>query len=131
MYDIAHYGLDKRCIITGSVPDPANYFNIFDVFLMTSREDPFPLVCIENAYLKKPIICFEGVVGSTDFISEATGAVVKYADVDSLVEAVQHLLKNEDERIKKGDVIFNLVSSEYRLDKLASKVKTLIERVVK
>lgn len=130
LHDIKHLGLENKVVITGLVTNPGDYFNVLDLFLMTSREDPFPLVCIEAGYLKKPVICFEGVVGSTDFVTEETGGVVPYADIDHMAEKTQSILDNEHLRFQKGNSIFTHVSRDYNLDKLAQKCLNLIQEVI-
>jgi glycosyltransferase involved in cell wall biosynthesis len=49
--DIVHF--------SGSRHDATDYFCAFDVFALVSREDSFPLVCLEVASLGTPILCFD------------------------------------------------------------------------
>ncbi len=65
--EIERLGL-SRVIITGSQKEPGSYFANMDVFALTSREDPFPLVCLEAASLSKPVICFAGAGGIPEFV---------------------------------------------------------------
>ena len=45
-------------------PKPMEHFAGFDIFAMTSWEDPCPLVVLENMGLAKPVVCFAGGAGS-------------------------------------------------------------------
>ena len=65
MYDIDRLKL-KNITITGEVNNPLDYMASANVFVLTSREDPFPLVCLESASLGKPIICFNQAGGMPD-----------------------------------------------------------------
>ena len=92
------------------------YFNDFDVFLMTSREDPFPLVCIEVGMLGIPIICFDGATGSQEIINQGGGVVVPYLDTDAMAKQIQtyfldrNLLKDHGE---KNKALFSKLSPEH------------------
>ncbi|NJL53052.1 MAG: glycosyltransferase [Hydrococcus sp. SU_1_0] len=58
-HDIQNLGLEKHIIFLGIKSNPLDYFVACDVFALVSREDPFPLVCLEAASLGKPIVCFD------------------------------------------------------------------------
>ncbi len=52
-----------------------DYLNVCDGFVLTSREDPFPLVMIEAAALGKPIAAFNSG-GVSEFLQPGMGTVV-------------------------------------------------------
>jgi L-malate glycosyltransferase len=52
-----------------------DYLNLADGFVLTSREDPFPLVMIEAAWLGKPIVAFNSG-GVSEFVQPGMGTVV-------------------------------------------------------
>ena len=89
--DIKRLKLSNVVKFTGEVSNPITYFNNFDVFLLTSREDPFPLVCIEVAKLGKPIICFKGASGTAEVLEQGGGKVVSYLDVEAMATKVMNL----------------------------------------
>ena len=55
--DIAKTGLGTSVHLLDAKPNPLDYFVDFDLFALTSREDPYPLVSLEAASLGKPILC--------------------------------------------------------------------------
>ncbi|MEZ0608860.1 glycosyltransferase family 4 protein [Fibrella sp. WM1] len=55
--------------------DYFDYLNIADGFVLTSREDPHPVVMIEAAALGKPIAAFDSG-GVTEFVQPGMGGVV-------------------------------------------------------
>ena len=65
-----------------------------NVFLMTSREDPFPLVNLEAAINKVPIICFENSGGSSEIVDESSGFVVPFCDTQKMSDIVIELKKS-------------------------------------
>jgi len=95
--DILKAGLEDYVFFKGEFKNPEEAFKKFDVFLMTSREDPFPLVCIEVGNLGKPIICFEGATGTQEILKEGGGKIVPYLSVSSMAKEVVEYIANPQE----------------------------------
>lgn len=102
-HDVRLMGLEKRVLFVGSQVDLKGFYELMDVFLLTSREDPFPLVCLEAAMTGCPIICFVDGGGMPEFVRDDAGYVVPYADVRAMADKTMHLLKNEKERETFGE----------------------------
>lgn len=82
--------------------NPQNYFQVFDVFALTSREDPFPLVCLEAASLGKPILCFEDAGGIPEFVDKGGGFKVPYHDLDEMANKILQLFNDKNLLFKIG-----------------------------
>jgi glycosyltransferase involved in cell wall biosynthesis len=54
---------DKNFIFLGEKKNPFPYIKQADVFVLPSREDPFPLVILEAMALGKPVITFKDKIG--------------------------------------------------------------------
>lgn len=102
--DIKKLGLADKLTFLGEVNNPSTYFNAFDVFLMTSREDPFPLVCIEVGLLGKPIISFEQATGTNEVLLKGGGFIVPYLDIEAMAEAVMLYYNNREKTTLHGDI---------------------------
>ena len=64
IHDIEAAGLAGRVHLTGETRRPAEIMNMFDLYALTSREDPYPLSMIEAAGLGVPVVSFDnGGVG--------------------------------------------------------------------
>jgi glycosyltransferase involved in cell wall biosynthesis len=87
-YECMQLGVAPSIIFTDATSDPASYFQAFDAFALTSREDPFPLVALEAAALKKPIICFENSGGIPELIEHQGGTVVPYLNIKSFADQI-------------------------------------------
>ncbi len=95
-YDIETAGLCDQIEFTGQLSDPTMHYRLADLFVLTSREDPFPLVCMESAALGKPLLCFDAVGGIAEFIqAHDAGSVVPYL---SLLEMAQLVLRYAGDR---------------------------------
>ncbi|WP_434037644.1 glycosyltransferase family 4 protein [Formosa sp. 4Alg 33] len=51
-------GLEQHIKFVGSTPTPETYFKMFNLFFLSSREEAFGLVGLENAYCKNPLVSF-------------------------------------------------------------------------
>ena len=100
--DLKKMNLIERVKFVGDQPDPLQFYKNFDVFLLTSREDPFPLVCIETANLSIPIICFEKASGTTEVITNGGGFVVPYLDIQAMAEKIMLYYHDETKRFDDG-----------------------------
>lgn len=119
-YECNIQGIKDEIIFTGLIDNPIDYFRILDVFVLTSREDPFPLVCLENASLGKPLLCFENAGGIPEFLKDGGGFTIPYGDLDTMAEriiqlasdpvTVSKLGKEASENVKKYDV--NVIAPE-------------------
>lgn len=72
--------------------DYGNYLNIGNGFLLTSRQDPFPLVMIEAALLGKPIVSFPSG-GVSEFIKAGMGIVTEEISVRQMVAAMREVME--------------------------------------
>ena len=64
-----------------------DYLNIADGFVLTAKEDPFPLVMMEAAYLGKPIVGYNSG-GISEFIQEGMGKSIDSFNPKDLTEAM-------------------------------------------
>src|SRR5262249_37216301 len=99
---VRELGLTKRVFFLGEARDARSYFGSGDVFLLTSREDPFPLVCLEAADCGLPIVCFDKVGGMPDFVQNDAGYVVPFDDIKGMAEKIIFLCAHKEEREQRG-----------------------------
>lgn len=97
----------------------------FDIFLIPSREDPFPLVAIENALNAIPLICFQEATGLSPLFKGNEDLMVKYKSVDQVVIAIKELISDIKIRKRRGDR-FQLNAIEYVTDNQAPKIMSLL-----
>jgi glycosyltransferase involved in cell wall biosynthesis len=63
------------------------FYNSLDVFVLTSREDPYPLVVLEAADAAVPCICFDKAGDATEFVN-GNGKVVNYLDLEEMAASI-------------------------------------------
>jgi len=94
--------LSEHVTFLGPKDSPLDYFEAGDIFLLSSREDPFPLVCLEAAQCGLPIVCFAEAGGMPDFVEDDAGFVVQHGDLAAMATAVAELVNNRGERELRG-----------------------------
>jgi len=97
------YGLTDRIIFAGWQFETSDFFKAADIFILTSREDPFPLVALEACDHKLPVICFENSGGMPEFVKTGPGLTVPYEDVEAMAEALHELLTDVQKSMKIGE----------------------------
>jgi glycosyltransferase involved in cell wall biosynthesis len=78
----------------------AKHLDKLDVFMLSSREDTYPLVVVEAASLGVPTIYFDQSGGIYDFIDAQSGIRVDYLDVQAMANAIEQL-KNDPVLLKQ------------------------------
>lgn len=129
-HDLCHLGLSDRVQFTGPLPDAADYVAACDVFALTSREDSFPLVCLEAAAFGKPIVCFANAGGMPEFVEDDCGFVVPYIDVGAMAERILYLLDSTACRRKMGQAALRKVTERHDVSIAAPRIMGVIERTI-
>lgn len=95
----------------------SDYIIDSDIYLLTSREDPFPTVVLEAMAFGKPVIVFEGSSGVIELNNHGDFLkVVPYLDSEAMINSINQLLENEEEynRISKRSKV--LINNKFRYD---------------
>ena len=113
-YQLKMNNLIGKVIFEESSADLDTFYESLDLFLLTSREDPYPLVILEAAQSAIPSICFDGVCGSRDFIHNSNGGfVVPFLDITRMRDAVLAFYDTPADLKVKGKNAKNFLSSTH------------------
>jgi glycosyltransferase involved in cell wall biosynthesis len=126
-FDAERMGLSERIIHVGLTSDVFHYLSQFDVFALTSREDPYPLVVLEAALAEKPIVCFEKAGGAPELVEEDAGFVVSYLDSVAMSNRIIELVENDALRLKMGQNAKRKVLERHPTDESVEKVVHIIQ----
>jgi glycosyltransferase involved in cell wall biosynthesis/SAM-dependent methyltransferase len=94
---VAAAGAQARFLFPGLIADCAPFFAGSDVYLMTSREDPFPLVVLDALEAEVPVIGFEGAGGFVELLERGCGILVPHLDTAAMSEATIGILQDPSE----------------------------------
>jgi glycosyltransferase involved in cell wall biosynthesis len=100
--DLEQMGLAGFVTHVPTTERPLDYLQAMDLLLLTSREDPYPLVCLEAASCGVPIVCFRNAGGMPEFVEDDAGIVVEYADVEAMAAACLDLVQDIPRRVGYG-----------------------------
>jgi len=129
-HDVACYGLAGQFALVPVTPAYLSYLALADVFVLSSREDPFPLVVLEAAVAGKPTVCFAGAGGAPEFVGTAHGAVVPYGDVAALAEATEALLASPARARALGAAARAAVRTGFDVAVAAARVEGVIKKAM-
>jgi glycosyltransferase involved in cell wall biosynthesis len=90
-------------LLTGTLPRNLELLKGMDIFLLTSREDPYPLVVIEAAQMSLPSIYFSGAGGIGDFVGSDCGWPVAGFSIAKVVDLLLSLKESRSELVEKGN----------------------------
>lgn len=101
-----------------------------DIFVLTSREDAYPLVCLEAASLGKPILCFADSGGMPEFVENDCGIIVPYLRIDLLAQAIIQLRDDRAKLQQFGANAAYKMRAKHTVDIAAQQIYSLLEEIV-
>jgi glycosyltransferase involved in cell wall biosynthesis len=135
-FDLRHADVEGRFHMVGLQSNSFDWYRAFDVFALTSREDPYPLVGLETALLEVPMVCFDAggmtelVARSTDEGAGESGVVVPYVDVEAMADAILGLLDDPARRQAMGRQAASVVQRDHEVEVAGPQLLEVIERVL-
>jgi glycosyltransferase involved in cell wall biosynthesis len=130
LHDIKMFGLEGRVHFLDARPDPEPCFMGADIFLLTSRDDPFPCVIHEAMAAALPIVCFDKAGGTPEALVDGCGRVVPYLDVEAMAKEVIDLLENAASRAEIGCRAEARVRSIYRSEDFSARIVELADQMI-
>lgn len=94
-------GIADRVHLIPESDRPDRWFGALDVFMLPSREDAYPLVCLEAAAAGVPIVAFESG-GTGELLRSGGGIVVPYPDSSQFTASLVELSDDRSLRQTTG-----------------------------
>jgi glycosyltransferase involved in cell wall biosynthesis len=123
-------GLEGLCMFQPQVSRPQDWLGAMDLFALTSREDPFPVVMLEAAAAGMPVICFAGAGGAPELVGSDAGLVVPYLDLEAMASACLRLAGDARLRQQLGRCARLKVMEQYRLEHQAPPILKQLQRLI-
>ena len=123
--ELLNQGIDNITLIP-QTPLAKDLINALDIFVVSSREDPFPLVMLEAALCAKPILGFENTGGCTEFVKDNCGWLAPFEDTEALFELLKKMAASQDQREKLGMQGQQTVLTKYGFDQSFLKIEELL-----
>jgi glycosyltransferase involved in cell wall biosynthesis len=112
--DIEKCGLNDFVILAPADNKMSDFYNGIDLFLLSSREDSYPLVVLEAASFGKPIICFDQAGGASEFVQDDAGSVVPYLDIITVANVILEYHANTDLLNQHGEIAKERVQKKHQ-----------------
>ena len=90
--DIIKLGIKNHVHFINETKDPSEWYQKSDIFLLPSREDPFPLAAIDAGMLGIPIFCFDKATGISEVINKK--CIVPYLNINEMSLRILELVNN-------------------------------------
>lgn len=119
---ICSFGLENNISFIGRRNNVLEYLLAGDVFYLPSREDPFPLVCLEAAQCGLPIIYFSDAGSIGDFVGEDAGYAIRNGDTMEASEKIASLAKNKKLANYMGQTAREKFNMNYTISAIAPKI---------
>ena len=126
-YDVDKLGFSGCCHFVAGLDRPDAYFEAFDLFALTSREDPFPVVMLEAAARGVPIVCFDKSGGAPELVESDAGIIVPYLDVQAMARACVDLMLDREMLRRFGNQAKWKVENLYLLEQQGPKIRSVIQ----
>jgi len=127
-HDVDRLGLGGMVRFLPTTPDPHRHFALFDAFLLTSREDTNPFVCIEAAALGLPVVCFGGSGGAPEFVEQDAGFIVPYLDFDAMAERLVLLMSDHGLRHRIGEQAARKAKGRHARERMGEGLGFVLDR---
>jgi hypothetical protein len=112
-HDMETLGHAGRLMMLGVIEDLNPLYAMADVYLLTSREDPFPSVVLEAMAHGLPVVAFESSGGITDLVREGSGLLVPYLDTQAMIGVICQLMESAEQRNAMGDVGRKIIARDF------------------
>ncbi len=124
-YDAAKLGISHKIAWLSPTPKAVELINAMDLFLLCSREDPFPLVMLEAALCQKPVLAFRNTGGGDEFIEQDAGWQAEYLDVEKMAALIGAVTLPEKK--KRGEAAQQKVLERYSFRNSMKKIRDLVD----
>lgn len=122
-------GFTGRIGFVGKRSNARQYFYAGDIFALTSREDPCPLVALEAANAQLPVVCFNGAGDIPVVLGEESGAVVPFENSSKFADAIRQLAEDPMRRQIAGIAGNKRVQENHNVNRAGATIEAAIAHV--
>jgi glycosyltransferase involved in cell wall biosynthesis len=123
-------GIDGRVIWQGWSEDARSYLPSFDVFVLPSRFEGFPLAVLEAHLAETAVVATDVGSVSEAVLDGETGLLVPAADAHALTAAIRRLLAEADLRRQLAGRGRRLVLERFTADHMAHSFRALYDELL-
>ncbi|MDI9356641.1 MAG: glycosyltransferase family 4 protein [Chitinophagaceae bacterium] len=123
-----HEGVSERCFFLGYVDerDKMSYFELFDLYVLSSYSEGMPSVLLEAVSWKVPVVASDINVHKELFAPEEI-SFFKLDDIDDLIEQIKKTIENGK---NKTDKAFKKYIENYTVEKMGENYLKLYKKIL-
>lgn len=121
-FDRRQSGFSNHIHFIDNLANAHLYFHEFSLFLMISREDPFPIVNIEAGIQGIPVLSFMNNGGTQELLEYDPALLVPYGNLQMMAECIISLLTDPDLLREKGKLLQERIKSRYTKDHVSDNI---------
>lgn len=121
-FDRRQSGYAERIHFIDYLPNAHLYFHDLSLFLMISREDPFPIVNVEAGINAVPVISFMNNGGTQELLEDEPQLLVPYGNLQLMSNLIISMLTDPKLLIEIGESLKRKVRNYYMADQVASNI---------
>lgn len=127
---VTELGLQSSVHFTGWLADVCQLLPALDLFVSSSRVEPFGLVMVEAMAAGVPLIA-TATGGAREIVEDGvTGKLVAVGDVKALASAIKGLLEDERERRRMGERARARARERFSLERMVAETEALYKEVL-
>jgi glycosyltransferase involved in cell wall biosynthesis len=123
-------GVAERVQFTGWSDEPRRYLPGFDVFVLPSRQEGFPLAVVEAMLAGLPVVAADVGSVSEAVLEAETGFLVPAEDPAALTDRLRHLLSNRDLAQRLGSAGRERAREKFTAEAMARSFETLYREIL-
>lgn len=106
LYDLDKMGIQYNVHVIAPTMDNMDYMACFDIFFLSSREDPHPLVMIEASLNTIPVVCFDKAGGAPEYVDNDERVIIPYGNVVCAKNKLINLIEDKTLRDEIGQKMY-------------------------
>ncbi len=126
-HDISILNLKHNFHFVAYDPQPLDIFAAADVFLLTSREDPFPTVVLMALDNGTPVISFNKSGGVPELMDKVDVKSIPYLNASKMADEAIRIIENETERQVISSKGIELIEQEYDHNSYVARLIEILE----
>ncbi len=125
---IKKLGLTSVVHLPGMQSKSADWYNIMDIFMISSEFEGLPLVLLEAMSSEKPVVTTNAGGIKEVVINKETGYLLEFGDWSGMTKAVDELIRNPELRLAMGQSGRQRVINEFSLLNMVRSLENLYQQ---
>jgi glycosyltransferase involved in cell wall biosynthesis len=128
---LLRYGIQDKFTFVKETSEFKYLLNKCDIFVLTSRLDPFPNVAIDAMALKIPVLCFDNSTGVAEFLRSNKldkYCLANYLDLNDLKNKLKILISSKKIRNQLGESFFRASNKAFNFDTYCKNIENIAKK---